>query len=184
MSVCGSCSLSSSPPRISAQFGALLRISVTSWSMCRVGGSLLSTSFSALPYSCFLGLCSLFYLQLCIVSFFSISTKINTNPDSCKVLNVWGGHSPRIEGTMPKNNLLDPLSKLYPPKSPPSHSSRPHCAARTLEPEVQPGPGTRSTFLRLPGRAPLDNGPDAAIHFAVAEHLGCLGARWMGMKPP
>ena len=31
----------------------------------------------------------------------------------------------------------------------------PHCAARTLEPEVQPGPGTRSTFLRLPGRAPF-----------------------------
>lgn len=120
MSVCVSRSLSSSPPRISAQFGALLRISVTSWSMCGVGDSLLSTSFSALPHSCFPGLCSLFYLQLCIVSFFSISTKINTNPDSCKVLNVWGGHSPRIEGTMPKNKLLDPLSKLYPPKSPPS----------------------------------------------------------------
>lgn len=35
---------------------------------------------------------------------------------------------------MPKNKLLDPLSKLYPPKSPPSHSSLSPLPSRSVVP--------------------------------------------------
>lgn len=60
-------------------------------------------------------------------------------------------------------------------------------AACSLESEVQPGPGTHLSGAPSSGcqaERPWTAPWTLPIHFAVAGHLGCLRARWIGMKLP